>query len=62
MESKKYVWIQLKVDEEFKALVRELAKQEERSMTQVIKVAVKDYVKRLETPHKVSITPRKRHK
>lgn len=62
MEKKSYVYIQLKVDEEFKELVRALAKHEVRSMTQAIKVAVKDYVKRLETPLKVSITPRKRHK
>lgn len=60
MEKKKYVWIQLKVDEEFKGLVQALAKREERSMTQAIKVAVKDYVKRLEQPLKIEITPRHR--
>jgi len=53
--------IKIRVDEEFKILVQELADREYSTMTYIIKKAVRDYSNKVKQPLKRTITPRHRN-
>jgi len=53
--------IKMRVDEEFKNLVQELAEREYSTMTYIIKKAVREYSNKVNQPLKREVTPRKRH-
>lgn len=62
MEQKKWVFLQMKVDREFKDLVQQLATDEYTSMSYIIKKAVMEYAKsKGASKFKIAIKPRHRN-